>query len=64
MRALTDYRAEFPILSETTYLANHTLGAMPRTAAERLAGDASMWGERGGPPWGGGGGGRAVGGRG
>ena len=51
MRALTDYRAEFPILSETTYLANHTLGAMPRKAAERLAEYATMWAERGIRSW-------------
>ena len=30
-----DYRSEFPILEPTTYLVSHSLGAMPRKAAER-----------------------------
>lgn len=51
MRELSDYRGEFPILSETTYLANHTLGAMPRKAADRLAEYARMWAERGIRSW-------------
>ena len=29
MRDLVAYRAEFPILEHTTYLINHSLGAMP-----------------------------------
>jgi hypothetical protein len=37
VRDLLDYRSEFPILEETTYLVNHSLGAMPRGAGERLA---------------------------
>ena len=51
MRELADYRDEFPILSSTTYLANHTLGAMPRKAAERLAEFSRMWAERGIRAW-------------
>ena len=51
VRELSDYRHEFPILSETTYLANHTLGAMPRKAADRLAEFARMWAERGIRAW-------------
>jgi kynureninase len=51
VRELSDYRDEFPILAETTYLANHTLGAMPRKAAERLAEYARMWAERGIRSW-------------
>jgi kynureninase len=52
VRELVDYRSEFPILEHTTYLASHTLGPMPRQAAERLAEFASMWAERGIRAWG------------
>ena len=34
---LTEYRERFPILRDTTYLINHSLGAMPAAAEERLA---------------------------
>ena len=51
MRELVDYRSEFPILSSTTYLVNHSLGAMPRQAADRLAEYARMWAERGIRSW-------------
>jgi kynureninase len=51
MRDLLDYRSEFPILSETTYLVNHSLGAMPRKAADRLAEFAREWAERGIRSW-------------
>ena len=51
VRELSDYRDEFPILAETTYLANHTLGAMPRKAPDRLAEFARMWAERGIRSW-------------
>jgi kynureninase len=37
MRELADYRDEFPILADTTYLINHSLGAMPARAEERVA---------------------------
>ena len=52
MRELLDYRAEFPILEHTTYLINHSLAAMPRRAADRLAEYAGMWAERGIRAWG------------
>ena len=52
MRDLLDYRAEFPILEHTTYLASHTLGPMPRRAPELLAEFARMWAERGIRAWG------------
>ncbi len=52
MRPLLDYRAEFPILERTTYLINHSLGAMPRRVEERLAEYADMWRERGVRAWG------------
>jgi kynureninase len=51
VRELADYREEFPILAETTYLVNHSLGAMPRKAADRLAEFARMWAERGIRSW-------------
>ena len=51
VRELVDYRSEFPILSSTTYLVNHSLGAMPRQAADRLAEYARMWAERGIRSW-------------
>jgi kynureninase len=51
VRELSEYRDEFPILAKTTYLANHTLGAMPRRAADRLAEYAGMWAERGIRSW-------------
>ena len=50
-RDLLDYRSEFPILENTTYLASHTLGPMPRQAADRLAEFARMWAERGIRSW-------------
>ena len=51
VRELLDYRSEFPILEHTTYLASHTLGPMPRKAADRLAEFARMWEERGIRAW-------------
>ena len=51
MRDLLDYRSEFPILEHTTYLASHTLGPMPRGAADRLAEYTRMWAERGIRAW-------------
>jgi kynureninase len=49
---LTDYRDEFPILGDTTYLINHSLGAMPRAVEERLADYGRTWRERGIRAWG------------
>jgi len=51
MRDLLDYRSEFPILEDTTYLVSHSLGPMPRKAAERLEEFARMWKERGIRAW-------------
>ncbi|MGH3133334.1 MAG: aminotransferase class V-fold PLP-dependent enzyme [Gaiellaceae bacterium] len=50
-RQVAEYRAEFPILERTTYLVSHSLGAMPRKAADRLAEFARMWDERGIRSW-------------
>ena len=52
MRELLDYRSEFPILEHTTYLINHSLGAMPVRAEERLVEYARVWRERGIRAWG------------
>lgn len=51
MRDLLDYRSEFPILAETTYLINHSLGAMPAQAEERVAEYARTWRTRGIRAW-------------
>jgi kynureninase len=52
MRDLLDYRSEFPILAHTTYLINHSLGAMPAGVEKRLAAYARAWRERGVRAWG------------
>jgi kynureninase len=48
---LLDYRERFPILAETTYLINHSLGAMPAAAEERLVEYAQAWNTRGVRAW-------------
>ena len=48
---LSDYRDRFPILAETTYLINHSLGAMPAKTGERLAEYAHTWSTRGIRAW-------------
>jgi kynureninase len=48
---LTSYRDRFPILEHTTYLINHSLGAMPAAAEERVADYARVWKERGIRAW-------------
>jgi len=49
---LSDYRGRFPILAETTYLINHSLGAMPAAAEERVLEYAHVWKTRGIRAWG------------
>jgi kynureninase len=49
---LTDYRNRFPILASTTYLINHSLGAMPAEAARRMEVFAEEWATRGARAWG------------
>jgi kynureninase len=46
------YRDRFPILADTTYLINHSLGAMPAGAEFRLAEYAHSWKTRGVRAWG------------
>jgi kynureninase len=48
---LSAYRDRFPILRDTTYLINHSLGAMPAAAEERVAEFARSWRERGIRAW-------------
>jgi kynureninase len=49
---LLDYRDRFPILESTTYLINHSLGAMPADVRPRLERYASEWATRGARAWG------------
>jgi kynureninase len=49
---LLEYRARFPILEHTTYLINHSLGAMPAAVEDRVAEYARTWAERGIRAWG------------
>lgn len=56
LSALTDdevagWRARFPILARTAYLANHTLGAMPDTVPASLAAFAEAWATEGVEAW-------------
>jgi kynureninase len=49
---LLQFRPEFPILERTTYLVSNSLGAMPRTVADRLAQYVDDWSELGVRAWG------------
>ncbi|HEX8634920.1 MAG TPA: aminotransferase class V-fold PLP-dependent enzyme [Pyrinomonadaceae bacterium] len=49
---LLEWRAEFPILDETTYLISHSLGAMPRATFNNLQAYADAWATRGVRAWG------------
>jgi kynureninase len=46
------WRSRFPILASTTYLVNHSLGAMPETVYDKLRAFADQWAERGVRAWG------------
>ena len=50
-KELLALRAEFPILQKTTYLVNHSLGAMPRKVHDRLREYATLWETRGIRAW-------------
>jgi kynureninase len=50
-RDIQHWRAEFPILETCTYLVSHSLGAMPRKAAEYLQQFADEWSSRGVRAW-------------
>ena len=47
-----DWRDRFPILEDTTYLVNHSLGAMPVGVREKLNGFVDQWAARGVRAWG------------
>ncbi len=49
---LLDWRKEFPILQETTYLVSNSLGAMPRAVYDNLRAYADTWAARGVRAWG------------
>jgi kynureninase len=51
VQPLESYRDRFPILAHTTYLINHSLGAMPVGAEEGLLRYAREWRERGVRAW-------------
>lgn len=51
MDSLLAWRKEFPILGRTTYMISHSLGAMPRRAAERAREFTDTWAERGVRAW-------------
>ena len=48
---LLAFRSEFPILERSTYLVSNSLGAMPRTVADRLAAYVDEWAEQGVRAW-------------
>ncbi|HKI85605.1 MAG TPA: aminotransferase class V-fold PLP-dependent enzyme [Thermoanaerobaculia bacterium] len=50
-RDLLSWRSEFPILDETVYLVNNSLGAMPRGVHEDLELFADTWARRGVRAW-------------
>jgi len=49
--SLSAWRAEFPILETCTYLVSHSLGPMPRRAADYLRQFADTWATRGVRAW-------------
>ena len=51
MTELLEYREHFPILAETTYLINHSLGAMPAAVEDRVLEYANAWNSRGVRAW-------------
>ncbi len=46
------WRAQFPIVEDTTYLVNHSLGAMPARARDKMADFLDQWATRGVRAWG------------
>jgi kynureninase len=48
---LLEWRQQFPILGTTTYLVSHSLGAMPRGAADQLRSYTDTWASRGVRAW-------------
>ncbi len=50
--SLARYRADYPILADTTYMNSNSMGAMPRQAKEALATYAEDWATEGVEVWG------------
>ncbi|MCW2572747.1 MAG: Cysteine desulfurase [Frankiales bacterium] len=48
---LLERRVDYPVLARSTYLASHTLGAMHRRSADRLAEYTRLWAELGVVAW-------------
>ncbi len=48
---ISHWRSEFPIVETCTYLVSHSLGAMPRKAADYLREFADTWSTRGVRAW-------------
>ncbi len=48
---LLEYRKEFPILENSTYLISNSLGAMPKTVYEKMKEYADVWATRGVRAW-------------
>jgi len=46
------FRARFPIVEDTNYLVNHSLGAMPAGVADKLREFSEQWATRGVRAWG------------
>ncbi|MHC4846499.1 MAG: aminotransferase class V-fold PLP-dependent enzyme [Planctomycetota bacterium] len=51
MTDLLAFRDRFPILKDTVYLVNHSLGAMPMAVYDRLREFADLWATRGIRAW-------------
>jgi kynureninase len=51
MTDLLEWRGEFPILDESTYMISNSLGAMPRAVYESMRAYADSWGNRGIRAW-------------
>ncbi len=49
--SLARYRADYPILADTTYMNSNSMGAMPRQAKEALATYADDWAREGVEVW-------------
>ncbi|MCZ6602502.1 MAG: aminotransferase class V-fold PLP-dependent enzyme [Planctomycetota bacterium] len=48
---LMEWREEFPVLSRCTYLASHSLGAMPASVYSQLRSYADLWAAEGVAAW-------------
>ncbi|HEY5069327.1 MAG TPA: hypothetical protein VII37_06055, partial [Candidatus Acidoferrum sp.] len=51
MTDLLEWRSEFPILENSTYMISNSLGAMPRAVYESMRAYADSWGNRGIRAW-------------